>query len=429
MDTIYRGDITTARGRLLAWVDALFVDHAVFRLAVEQSRRQWRRAGSIAATTPPPRRLAALTRRLGLKTLINLRGPTGNGSDALSREAAAWLGLDFIDMALESRGAPQRDRILRLHGIYRIDARAGAAALQVRRRPGRARRRAVRAVRGRHRPRRAAPVVAPLRPYPAGARPASSTRSSCAGNARARAESPSSTGCARTTMRPPCGGISTPTASPASSTTGCWRTNDRGRGAGDAADHRLARPVRAGAAAPRGRCAGIRPGAGAARAALRRGGGRATVPRCRGVWAASRKNISLDPDRGRSATAPCRRPTPSALAGMMQRFAACATRLVTGLLPGYAATLAARPHQLPPRRDRRPRLFAAARRPAAACRCLPDAADGRAPHPAAVQQRRAGRRTARVAGRRAIPRLRPRVPPPGQAAAARAAPGRCNCSG
>jgi protein tyrosine/serine phosphatase len=67
---------------------------------------------------PTPARLAALTRRLGLKTLINLRGPTGNGSDALSREAAALLGLDFIDMALESRGAPQRDRILRLHRIY-----------------------------------------------------------------------------------------------------------------------------------------------------------------------------------------------------------------------------------------------------------------------------------------------------------------------
>jgi protein tyrosine/serine phosphatase len=117
MDTIYRGDITTARGRLLAWVDALFVDHAVFRLvwsnlAIVAPGRLYR------CNHPTPARLAALTRRLGLKTLINLRGPTGNGSDALSREAAALLGLDFIDMALESRGAPQRDRILRLHHIY-----------------------------------------------------------------------------------------------------------------------------------------------------------------------------------------------------------------------------------------------------------------------------------------------------------------------
>jgi protein tyrosine/serine phosphatase len=66
-----------------------------------------------------------LVRRYGLQTLINLRGQTKNGSDALSRAAAARLGLDFVDMSLESRGAPQRDRILRLHDIYR-DMRAPA---------------------------------------------------------------------------------------------------------------------------------------------------------------------------------------------------------------------------------------------------------------------------------------------------------------
>lgn len=118
MDTIFNGDLTTARGRTLAWIDALFVDHAVFRLV-------WSNLAPVIpgrvyrCNHPTPARLARLTRRLGLRTLINLRGPAGNGSDALSREAAQRLGLDFFDMALESRGAPQRDRILRLHDIYR----------------------------------------------------------------------------------------------------------------------------------------------------------------------------------------------------------------------------------------------------------------------------------------------------------------------
>ena len=67
---------------------------------------------------PTPARLAALTRRYGLRTLINLRGHRRCGSDALSRDAAQRLGLDHIDMAFESRGAPHRDRILRFHGIY-----------------------------------------------------------------------------------------------------------------------------------------------------------------------------------------------------------------------------------------------------------------------------------------------------------------------
>lgn len=117
MDTIYRGDLNTARGRTLAWTDALFIDHAIFRLV-------WSNFAAVApgrlyrCNHPTPHRLAALTRRYGLKTLINLRGKTGNGSDALSRAEAERLGLDFIDMALESRGAPQRDRILRLHGIF-----------------------------------------------------------------------------------------------------------------------------------------------------------------------------------------------------------------------------------------------------------------------------------------------------------------------
>jgi len=118
MDTIFRGDVSTAGGRVLAWLDALFIDHAVFRLA-------WSNLAAVSpgrlyrCNHPTPARLAALTHRLGLKTLINLRGPTGNGSDALTRDAARRLGLDFIDMSLESRGAPQRDRILRLHEIYR----------------------------------------------------------------------------------------------------------------------------------------------------------------------------------------------------------------------------------------------------------------------------------------------------------------------
>jgi hypothetical protein len=118
MDSIFRGDVSTARGRALAWVDALVVDHAIFRLV-------WSNLAMVApgrlyrCNHPPPGRLARLTRRLGLRTLINLRGPTRNGSDALSRAAAGQLGLDFIDMAFESRGAPHRERILRLHEIYR----------------------------------------------------------------------------------------------------------------------------------------------------------------------------------------------------------------------------------------------------------------------------------------------------------------------
>ncbi len=117
MDSIFKGDLSTRRGRAVAWFDSLFIDHAVFRLV-------WSNLATVIpgrvyrCNHPTPQRLKRLTRRLGLKTLINLRGRTLSGSDALSREAAERLGLDFYDMAFESRGAPHRERILRLHGIW-----------------------------------------------------------------------------------------------------------------------------------------------------------------------------------------------------------------------------------------------------------------------------------------------------------------------
>ena len=118
MDSIFRGDLSTARGRTVAWIDALFIDHAVFRLV-------WSNLAVVApgklyrSNHPTPVRLARLAKRYGIRTVINLRGQTSSGSDALSRDAARRLGLHFHDVAMESRGAPQRERILRLYEIFR----------------------------------------------------------------------------------------------------------------------------------------------------------------------------------------------------------------------------------------------------------------------------------------------------------------------
>jgi protein tyrosine/serine phosphatase len=116
MDTIYKGDLSTKAGRRNAWIDALFVDHAVLRIL-------WTNFAAVRpgvlyrSNHPTPGNLAAFKRKVGLNALINLRGQAKNGSDALSRDAARRLGLEFYDMALESRGAPHRDRILRLAEI------------------------------------------------------------------------------------------------------------------------------------------------------------------------------------------------------------------------------------------------------------------------------------------------------------------------
>jgi protein tyrosine/serine phosphatase len=113
---MYAGELATSRGA--AWRDSLLVDHAVFRTI-------WDNFAEVVpgklyrSNHPTPARLRRARDRYGLKTLINLRGHRRCGSDALSRDAAARLGLIHIDMAFESRGAPHRERILRFHGIYR----------------------------------------------------------------------------------------------------------------------------------------------------------------------------------------------------------------------------------------------------------------------------------------------------------------------
>ena len=115
---MFAGDLRTLLGRADAWRDSLLVDHAVFRV-VWQNWAPVVEGKLYRSNHPTPTRLAMAKRRFGLRTLINLRGPRKCGSDALSREAAEKLGLIHIDAPLESRGAPHRDRILRLADIFR----------------------------------------------------------------------------------------------------------------------------------------------------------------------------------------------------------------------------------------------------------------------------------------------------------------------
>ena len=112
----FNGTLDTALGRAGAWRDSLLVDHAMFR-AVWTNFAPVIPGRLYRSNHPTPGHLAA--RKLGLCTLVNLRGSRKCGSDALSREAAVRLGLKHIDMAFESRGAPHRDRILRFAEIYR----------------------------------------------------------------------------------------------------------------------------------------------------------------------------------------------------------------------------------------------------------------------------------------------------------------------
>jgi len=111
-------DLSHPAGRRAAWLNSLFVDHALLRLpwrnwGVVESGRLYR------SNHPVPWQLRQAARRFGLRTVINLRGHRAEcGSDALGRHAAAELGIAHVDAPFESRGAPHRDRVLRLAAIF-----------------------------------------------------------------------------------------------------------------------------------------------------------------------------------------------------------------------------------------------------------------------------------------------------------------------
>jgi len=118
MDSIFNGDLTTRRGRALAWLDSLLVDHGALRL-------WWSNWGVVVpgelyrSNHPTPGRLLRAARRHGLRSVINLRGATRSGSDALSRAQARRLGLAFYDVAMSSGRAPSRERLLELVAALR----------------------------------------------------------------------------------------------------------------------------------------------------------------------------------------------------------------------------------------------------------------------------------------------------------------------
>ena len=122
--TSQRMDLNSPKGRRRAWLDSLFDDHAALRTV-------WTNFHVVVpgvlyrSNHPTPGNLRRFVRDNGIKTVINLRGVAGNGSDALSREAAALLGLDFIDLAVRSAVAPPRDTVIELMRLYRTMRRPG----------------------------------------------------------------------------------------------------------------------------------------------------------------------------------------------------------------------------------------------------------------------------------------------------------------
>ena len=105
-----------ALGPFVNWADMLLVDHGLFRLAYLNlhplGRNAWRSA------QPAPHQIGRIA-RLGVKTIVNLRGPRWCGSYWLEQQACRRHGLRLVDYQVRSRAAPTREEVLGARDLFR----------------------------------------------------------------------------------------------------------------------------------------------------------------------------------------------------------------------------------------------------------------------------------------------------------------------
>lgn len=106
-----------ALGPAASYVDLLVMDHGIFRLFYLNQHRlgsnAWR------AAQPAPHNIASL-KRLGIKTIINLRGERMSGSYWLEVAACKRHGIPLENCILRSRAAPSVEE---LQSVRRLLAR------------------------------------------------------------------------------------------------------------------------------------------------------------------------------------------------------------------------------------------------------------------------------------------------------------------
>ena len=100
---------TGAWARFVANGEALFVDHAIFRLFY--AHFHWVTPQVARSNNPLPHHLRRAKRR-GIRTVVNLRGRNPSNWYYLEAEACRRLGLTLIDFPVKSRDVPSQEIVL-----------------------------------------------------------------------------------------------------------------------------------------------------------------------------------------------------------------------------------------------------------------------------------------------------------------------------
>lgn len=110
-----RFDLATPSGRVKAYADFVWNDHAWLRLAFQNAH--WISEELVRTNQPWPHQLAAWQAR-GVRTVINLRGGSDGSSQVLEQAACRDLGLPLVTFRMSSREAPAAEQVHAARALF-----------------------------------------------------------------------------------------------------------------------------------------------------------------------------------------------------------------------------------------------------------------------------------------------------------------------
>jgi protein tyrosine/serine phosphatase len=110
-----RFDLSTPLGRLHAYLDYLWTDHAWLRLGFQNAH--WISQEVVRTNQPWPFQLKRW-RDKGVKTVLNLRGEQHKTHHLLEADACERLGLKLVDFVMNSREAPTLEQVVGARRIF-----------------------------------------------------------------------------------------------------------------------------------------------------------------------------------------------------------------------------------------------------------------------------------------------------------------------
>ncbi|MEL6956377.1 MAG: protein tyrosine phosphatase [Pseudomonadota bacterium] len=109
-------DLTTDEGRQRARRELIWGDHGFLRVRFQNlhqiSDEMWR------SNQPSPRQIEDHARERGIKTIINLRGPSTRGYYLLEKEACAANGIELVDFQVFSRDTPTVETVFGAKDLF-----------------------------------------------------------------------------------------------------------------------------------------------------------------------------------------------------------------------------------------------------------------------------------------------------------------------